>query len=132
MENFYNKQNHSEPLAFLKLFLVVLFLFLFAEPNNAQVVSPVQSGHYMPGVTNIRDMAHPPPGLFVIWYNVFISSNQFYDRDGNAIKYTYFLSQIDPSLPNVRFRHEPKRIFHRSCTVLGIQFYFTRWCQLYG
>jgi hypothetical protein len=54
-------------------------------PGYAQVVSPLQSGHYLPGVTNIRDMAYPPPGLFVMWYNVWISSDTYVDRNGNNL-----------------------------------------------
>lgn len=125
MKYFYKRKNHSGPLAFLKLIIVTLFLFLFAEPNNAQVVSPLQSGHYMPGVTNIRDMAHPPPGLFVIWYNIFINTSKYYDRNGNELS-TLNLSQIDPTLPNVEldmklnaFSTVPALFWASKFTLLG-------------
>ncbi len=37
----------------------------------------------MPGLMNLRDFAHPPSGLFVLWYNFVFESNSFVDRDGN-------------------------------------------------
>jgi hypothetical protein len=37
----------------------------------------------MPGLMNLRDFAHPPSGLFVLWYNFIFESNSFVDRDGN-------------------------------------------------
>ena len=38
-------------------------------------LSRCRSGHYVPGVMNIRDYAAAPPGLFVVWYNWFVSSD---------------------------------------------------------
>jgi len=78
--------------------LTLSALVLCAEPLEAQVASPLQSGHYVPGVVNIRDFAAPPPGLFVLWYNWFVSSDTYVDRDGNELTN---LSQIDPGLPDV-------------------------------
>ena len=37
--------------------LTLSALVLCAEPLEAQVASPLQSGHYAPGVVNIRDFA---------------------------------------------------------------------------
>ena len=54
----------------------------------------------MPVVTSIRDMAYPPPGLFVLWYNLSISSDTYIDRDGNELN-SLNLSELDPSLPDV-------------------------------
>jgi hypothetical protein len=45
--------------------LAVALLVLGSGPARAQVASPLQSGHYAPGLVNIRDFAAPPPGLFV-------------------------------------------------------------------
>ena len=80
--------------------VLVLVLFIFVSSVTAQVVSPVQGGHFSPGITNIRDMATPPPGLFVLWYNVFASSSKYIDRDGNEFT-SIKLDQIHPSLPNI-------------------------------
>jgi hypothetical protein len=65
-----------------------------------QVVSPLQSGHYSPAVANIRDFATPPPGLFVLWYNVYASSDKYIDKDGNEFS-SIRLDQIHPNLPNI-------------------------------
>ena len=80
--------------------LMAAFLLFYAKPVSAQVVSPLQSGHYVPAITDIRDMAYPPPGLFLLWYNVFVSTDKYIDRNGNEFT-TIPLSQINPSLPNV-------------------------------
>lgn len=80
--------------------LAVALLVFGAEPMRAQVASPLQSGHYAPGVINIRDLAAPPPGLFVIWYNWYVSSDTYIDRNGNKLT-SLNLSQIDPGLPDV-------------------------------
>jgi len=66
----------------------------------AQVVSPVQSGHYTPANINARDYSQPPPGLFVLWYNSFVNSDKYVDRNGNEFK-SLRLSQIHPTLPDV-------------------------------
>lgn len=69
-------------------------------PAAAQVASPVQSGHYSPVMMNLRDMAQPPAGLFVLWYNTFLSSAQYIDRNGNKFD-SIKLSEINSSLPNI-------------------------------
>ena len=67
---------------------------------EAQIVSPLQGGHYSPAVANIRDLATPPPGLFVLWYNAYATSSEYIDRDGNKFN-SIRLDQIYPGLPNV-------------------------------
>jgi hypothetical protein len=94
------KTKQSINFYFLKLIIAALILIILTEPAAAQVVSPVQSGHFVPCVTNIRDMSHPSPGLFVMWNNVYISSDEFIDRNGNEFN-TIKLNQIDPRLPNI-------------------------------
>jgi hypothetical protein len=80
--------------------LVIALLMFGTGPVGAQVVSPIQPGHYVPGIINIRDVVTPPPGLYVIWYNWALGSDTYVDRNGNEVK-TLNLSQIDPSLPDV-------------------------------
>jgi len=80
-----------------------LFLILTALSNSdlkAQVVSPFQGGHYTTGLKNIRDMATPPSGLFILWYNSSFSSNTFVDRNGDKFK-SIQLDQFHPKLPNI-------------------------------
>ena len=84
----------------LILFTIVVLPIIHTGPVSAQVVSPVQGGHYAPGVLNIRDMAYPPSGLFVVWYNMFINSDKYIDKDGNEFK-SLNLNQIHPALPNI-------------------------------
>jgi hypothetical protein len=81
--------------------LTMSLLVLGARPAGAQVASPLQTGHYVPGVTNIRDYAAPPPGLFVLWYNWSVSSDTYVDRNGDEFS-SVNLSQIDPALPDIQ------------------------------
>ncbi len=80
--------------------IALAFLVVAAGPVSAQVVSPLQQGHYAPGIMNVRDFAAPPPGLFVLWYNWFVWSDTYVDRNGNELS-SLNLSQIDPGYPDV-------------------------------
>ena len=75
-------------------------LALAAGSVHAQVASPLQPGHYVPGIMNVRDLATPPDGLFVVWYNWGTSSDTFVDRDGNKLS-RLNLSEIDPGYPDL-------------------------------
>jgi hypothetical protein len=83
----------------IRLILVAATLAT-AVPVAAQVASPLQSGHYTPVMMNVRDLVHPPPGLFLVWYNTFTSSSSFIDRDGNEFS-SIDLSDLNPALPDV-------------------------------
>lgn len=78
----------------------VVAFFFCAAPAAAQVASPLQSGHYSPVMMNVRDMAHPPSGLFVLWYNAYTSSGSYIDRDGNKFE-NIRLSDINSALPDI-------------------------------
>ena len=80
--------------------LVLAVLLLGAGTAEAQVVSPMQPGHYVPGIVNVRDLVTPPPGLFVVWYNWGITSDTYVDRNGNELT-TLNLSELDPDLPDL-------------------------------
>jgi hypothetical protein len=80
--------------------LMVTMLFIYPNIASSQVVSPLQSGHFMPTVNNIRDMGYPPPGLFLLWYNLSISTDTYVDKNGNELT-NLDLSQIDPNLPDL-------------------------------
>ena len=82
------------------LFTIIGMFLITLSSAYGQVVSPLQSGHYSPAVANIRDFATPPPGLFVLWYNVYASSDKYIDRDGNEFN-SIRLDQIHPNLPNI-------------------------------
>jgi len=81
------------------MFFATLLLF-FSDIGFSQLASPLQGGHYSAGLKNIRDMANPPSGLFVLWYNSFFSSNSYYDKNGDEFKQIR-LDQINPILPNI-------------------------------
>lgn len=53
--------------------------------NTSNRVSPIQTGHYMPGFLSIRDFANPTPasGLMVLDYSIYQYGDQFYGADGN-------------------------------------------------
>lgn len=80
--------------------LAAVSIILGAPTADAQVASPLQPGHYAPGLINIRDLVTPPPGLFVLWYNWYVWSGIYVDRNGNELS-SLNLNQINPSLPNV-------------------------------
>ena len=65
-----------------KSILVFLFVILVTSSLKAQVVSPIQSGHYLPVFMDIRDMGQAPPGLFVLLYDYYAFSNTYVDRNG--------------------------------------------------
>lgn len=82
----------------------VLLFFVFSmlswSQSSAQQLSPLQTGHYLPGFSNVRDMAMPPPGFFVLWYNYYSTTNSYFDRNGN--KYNSIpLSELDDRLPDI-------------------------------
>jgi hypothetical protein len=73
-------------------FLFGVFIFMFcqlsgAQPNEQQV-SELQTGHYLPGIINIRDYVNPAPvsGFMFVDYNLFLSGSQYFDKDGNELK----------------------------------------------
>lgn len=86
---------------YIALTLVSLSLLAASAGSAlAQVISPLQGGHYAPTTMNIRDYSQPPAGLFVLWYNAFVNSDKFIDRNGNEFKSIRF-SQINPALPDI-------------------------------
>ena len=110
----------------MKKGIVVLFVLFFTMVSGkAQSVSPLQAGHYMPGIIDVRDYTNPPPGLFVALYNVYMSADTYIDRNGNKLK-NIDLSKIDPSLPNINlnmdlacFASVPVLAWASSWKVLG-------------
>lgn len=66
--------------------LSAVFMLLSNLCINAQLVSPAQSGGYLPGIMGVRDYANPgQDGLFVIDYNIFLNANSYYNQDGNKV-----------------------------------------------
>ena len=69
------------------LFFLIAASSVFFAQNGQNRVSPILTGHYMPGFMNIRDLADPAPasGIIVLDYNTYQFGNEFYDRDGNQV-----------------------------------------------
>ncbi len=67
-------------------FLLAAGIKSYAQLNKT-LVSPLQTGHYSPGLMNIRDEADPAPvyGLSVLDYNTYQYGNKFYDRNGKQV-----------------------------------------------
>ena len=91
---------HSLMRSFTGFGLLTVALLGCRGPLSAQVASPLQAGHYVPGVINIRDLVLPPSGFFVIWYNWYVSTDTYVDRNGSELN-SLNLSQLDPTLPDV-------------------------------
>ena len=83
-----------------KLLFILWVASLVAVAANAQVVSPLQAGHYFPGMINVRDMTNPPPGMTFVLYNVYMWSDTYVDRGGRKIK-NIDLGSINPDFPDV-------------------------------
>ena len=108
--------------------LAVSLLVFGSGSVRAQAVSPsspLQPGHYAPGVINIRDLATPPPGLFVLWYNWFQWSGNYIDRNGNE-RSSINLSEMDADLRDIDleldvkgFATVPFVVWSSTFTVLG-------------
>ncbi len=78
-----------------------LLVLVFAPATaSAQVASPLQAGHFVPGIMNVRDMAAPPDGFYVVWYNWGLTSDTFVDGEGNELN-RLNLSEIDPGYPDL-------------------------------
>ena len=75
-------------------FILLCLVMFGASGAEAQVGSPMQAGHYYPGLFNLRDLSTPTPGLYVVSYNWFLSSNGYYNKDGNQV------TQVQGTLPN--------------------------------
>ena len=78
--------NHRRSVT-LQVFGLLAGLGLLVVPAAvaAQQVTPFQTGHYYPGTSNIRDMAPPDPGVYLLWYNFSAFSGTLYDKNGNPV-----------------------------------------------
>ena len=81
------------------LFIIILFLSITGS-MFAQIqpkVSPILSGGYTPGIIGVRDYANPgKEGLFLIDYNLFLSADSYYDRNGDKANSIDILNQSIP------------------------------------
>ena len=83
-----------------KNILLLLIVFSFVVKPEAQVVNPMQTGHYVPGFINVRDYTKPSPGMFFLLYNSYNWGNSYFDQNGDKLT-DINLSKLDPSLPDV-------------------------------
>lgn len=71
----------------IPILILGLFSGMTASVAQNKPVSPILTGHYLPGIINIRDFANPSPasGLIALDYNVFLSGSKFYGKDGEQV-----------------------------------------------
>lgn len=70
----------------LTTIILVLGILTTKAQLPEKIVSPAQSGGYLPGIMGVRDYANPgQDGLFIIDYNIFVNANSYYDRNGNKV-----------------------------------------------
>ena len=82
---------------------LILFLWIAFYPAfmlQAQVVNPLQTGHYMGSFINVRDYTKPSPGMYFMLYDAYNWGDSYYDRNGNKLT-DIKLSELHPSLPNI-------------------------------
>jgi hypothetical protein len=93
-----NKNDHRWPGWQIAAF--ILFICISGTHVLAQQASPMQAGHYYPGLINTRDMVNPPSGLFFLWDNFVVNSNKYFDRNGNEFN-NISLSELNPAFPDI-------------------------------
>ncbi len=84
----------------LRISILLMLSIILLRPANAQQVSPLQTGHYSPAFSNIRDMAKGGPGIAIVWYNQYSFTNKYADKDGNIYS-EIPLDELLPILPEV-------------------------------
>ena len=125
----------------MKRILILLIAVFCSQATHkawAQQVSPLQTGHYMTNFSNVRDMATPPPGFFVLWYNYYAFSDSYYDRNGDKLN-VLPLSEINPDFPDVPFELDlrafataPAFFWAHSKPVLGGATYMAGFVPVYS
>jgi hypothetical protein len=107
--------------------LLIFIIFSGANSSKAQnkptLVSPLLTGHYMPGIINIRDFADPSPvtGIILLDYNVFPSSSKFYGADGKQVTQIKgpLGSNIDLHVDISGYINTPFPVFASKFKILG-------------
>lgn len=67
-------------------FSLLVCLTGLAQSIPDPIVSPIQAGPYVPGLMGVRDFANPGvDGMLFLDYNVFLNTDNFYDRNGNEV-----------------------------------------------
>ncbi|MBS1518612.1 MAG: transporter [Bacteroidetes bacterium] len=78
---------------YYKSLFVALFVFSVSfyssaqQPMNLDLPSPLNTGHYIPGIFSLRDLATPPAtGLYVLDYNMYLKSDKYFNKNGDEVK----------------------------------------------
>lgn len=81
------KKAEKNGTRFFSIFIFILGVFSSKAQNEPKLVSPMLTGHYMPGIINVRDFANPSPasGIILLDYNTLLSSSKFYGADGKQV-----------------------------------------------
>jgi hypothetical protein len=95
--------------------------------SHTPLVSPLQTGHYIPGFINIRDFADPAPasGLLVLDYGAFISSNKFFDRNGDQLTQINgpLNNKVDLNIDMSGYMNVPMVLWASKCKFLGATYF---------
>ena len=88
----------------MRIFVIICFFMSFldlnAQKKTTPLVSPIQSGGYLPGISGVRDYANPgKEGFFVLDFNIFINASDFYDRNQNKTTSLDLFPKIGEPLP---------------------------------
>jgi len=78
----------------------MLFPFFGLTARTNPLVSPIQSGGYLPGIMGVRDYANPgTDGLFGFDYYIFLSASNYYDRNGDKKNSLDLFPELGGSIP---------------------------------
>ena len=87
----------------MKKYIFIFFVIgLQAIVLRAQVISPLQTGHYVEAFINFRDYTKPTHGMYFLLYNSYSWGNSFIDQNGNKLT-DIKLSELDSSFPDINF-----------------------------
>ncbi|GGG47226.1 SphA family protein [Bizionia arctica] len=73
--------------AMVLLVFITCSTFKIQAQEKPKLASPLQTGHYLPGIISIRDFADPAPasGLVLLDYNIFLSGNKYFNKNGEEV-----------------------------------------------
>jgi hypothetical protein len=66
---------------------ITCLTFQIQAQEESKLASPLQTGHYIPGIISIRDFVDPAPitGLVFLDYNIIPSSDKYFDKNGEQV-----------------------------------------------
>ena len=90
--------------------------------EKPKIASPLQTGHYIPGIISIRDFADPAPasGLVLLDYNIFLSGDKYFDKNGDEVtQITGPIGQTSLNLDVSGYINNPVLMYVSKGKILG-------------